>query len=631
MRHAVVGAMLFVVATFWGTDRFNAYVRAGHHPFYYQSYYEPAVMTACGKGFLVTPPGLQPPALRAFLAEQTDGFSCSQLPADLPLGTDGLYQRPWRYLMTTVAMAWMVLGISWSGLAPMFGVLFGATIALTYAVCRQIVGEVASVLCAAVIAVSPLQLSNLPNLRDYAKAPFTLALVWMLIVLVVRRFRPRDLLLLSLAYGVVLGIGYGFRTDLLIDIPPFLATVLLFVPGGLLRNLGWKIAAIVLCAAGFLVAGWPIISSAVQRGGCQWHVFLLGLTSPFNAALGVKGGSYSWGRLYNDEYVWANVSTYASRFRPDLGFLEFCSPEYDAVSGEYVRQILLRFPADLATRAYAAAIHVLGVPFDRLRLVTTFGIAAAAAFVGIVRAIDFRVGLFAVVAIAYFTGYPAIQFMPRHFFPFEFVGWVVLAFLAEQGVRSAAARRLPDLPWRAAVRFVVVTLLVLAAPLWLMRLYQSGRVVALLRTYVDAPSAPIAFVPVAPGRFRTEPPPRVAKTAIDALATLGRERARFLEIAIDPARCRAETTVTFVYDRTHPAIDFTHQITLDRSDATGPTRIFEPIYSAFVGVDVSDGSTACAPRFTLASDLDREPLLLPAQLTAGWDSRSQYQQIRLFR
>ena len=69
--------------------------------------------------------------------------------------------------------------------------------------------------------------------------------------------------------------------------------------------------------------------------------------SPFNDALGVSGGAYGWGHLYNDEYLWATVSGYATRFRPDLGYIEYCSHEYDVASWEYLRHILVTFPADM--------------------------------------------------------------------------------------------------------------------------------------------------------------------------------------------------------------------------------------------------------------------------------------------
>ena len=137
----------------------------------------------------------------------------------------------------------------------------------------------------------------------------------------------------------------------------------MFLPGGVLHSLPVKAAAVGLFAAGFTAAGWPIISTVVSGGGCQWHVFLLGLTSPFNDALGVSGGSYGWGHLYKDEYLWATVSGYASRFRPDLGYIEYCSHEYDVASWEYLRHVLLTFPADMMTRAYASTFAALrGLP-----------------------------------------------------------------------------------------------------------------------------------------------------------------------------------------------------------------------------------------------------------------------------
>ena len=90
------------------------------------------------------------------------------------------------------------------------------------------------------MVVSPVQLANLPHLRDYSKAPFTVALVMILVALVLRPRRTRDVLLLSLGYGLVMGVGYGFRTDLLVDIPPFLISVALFLPVGVFRNLPFE-------------------------------------------------------------------------------------------------------------------------------------------------------------------------------------------------------------------------------------------------------------------------------------------------------------------------------------------------------------------------------------------------------
>src|SRR5262249_49345812 len=181
---AALSAVIFMVGAIVGTTYYSRFVAKGGRPFFYQTYFEPAVMVACGKGFLIAQH--QPPALRAFLFQETDRFSCDQLPRDLKVGTEGLYQRPWRYLMTAVAITWKVVGISWWRFAPLFGLLSGATTVLRYAVARLVGARIAAMACAAAMCLSTTQLTNLPNLRDYAKAPFPVALVLILVALATR-------------------------------------------------------------------------------------------------------------------------------------------------------------------------------------------------------------------------------------------------------------------------------------------------------------------------------------------------------------------------------------------------------------------------------------------------------------
>jgi hypothetical protein len=632
---AALSAVIFMVGAMVGTTYYSRFVAKGGRPFFYQTYFEPAVMLACGKGFLIAPQ--QPPALRAFLFQETDRFSCDQLPRDLKVGTEGLYQRPWRYLMTAVAITWRIVGISWSRLAPLFGVLYGTTTVLVYALARLIVARIAAIACAAAMCASTMQLANLVNLRDYAKAPFTMALVLILVVLVMRPWRARGVLVLSLCYGLVMGIGYGFRGDLLVDIPPFLIAVFLFLPDGVFRHLALKSAAAAAFVAGFVIAAWPILWTVVSRGGCQWHVFLLGLADQFNEPLGVSGGAYSWGRLYKDEYVWATVSSYAQRVRPDLGYIEYCSHEYDVASWDYLRHILTTFPADIVTRAYASTLRVLDLPLQRFVPLQHAGPLAAAAFVSIVSTKSLRLAFFASFVILYFGGHPAIQFLPRHYFVFEFITFLIVVFLIERGVRlgiAVAARNRVDRWWSGAqVRSIAICAATLVAalglPLVLLRSYQHGRVSRLLHAYVDSPTSPMGMHSIAPGQFRL-PDARDAghKSEVDAVTALGRARVRFLEADVDLGMCRPGTTVTFHYDRTFPATDLSYAVPLRTSTGPArPTRLFEPVYDGFRGVDVSDASPACALRFWVLNDVDRFALLLPAQLSPGWESQPQYQRI----
>src|SRR5207248_8826077 len=86
-------------------------------------------------------------------------------------------QRLYRYLMSAVAVVWRVRGVSWSGLWPLFGVMFGCTIAAAFGLFRLGIGRPLSVMASLALVVSAIHLGRLPYLRDYAKAPFMLALL----------------------------------------------------------------------------------------------------------------------------------------------------------------------------------------------------------------------------------------------------------------------------------------------------------------------------------------------------------------------------------------------------------------------------------------------------------------------
>ena len=47
-------AALFLASAWWATSYWNASIAGGREPLFYQEYFEPAVMMACGKGFVVS-------------------------------------------------------------------------------------------------------------------------------------------------------------------------------------------------------------------------------------------------------------------------------------------------------------------------------------------------------------------------------------------------------------------------------------------------------------------------------------------------------------------------------------------------------------------------------------------------
>ena len=100
----------------------------------------------------------------------------------------------------------------------------------------------------------------------------------------------------AVVFGVVLGVGFGFRNDLLIVVPPWVLVVVCGLPGPIWRNLGdsrvsrWRVSAVV-----FLIAAAPILS-AYSRGSNSGHVALLGLmTNPSMRNLGLHDRSTTGG------------------------------------------------------------------------------------------------------------------------------------------------------------------------------------------------------------------------------------------------------------------------------------------------------------------------------------------------
>jgi hypothetical protein len=261
----------------------------------------------------------------------------------------------------------------------------------------------------------------------------------------------------------------------------------------------------------------------------------------------------------------------------------------------------------------------------------------AAAFVLAVSWSRLRLALFASFVILYFGGYPAIQFGVRHFFHLEFIGWAILAFLVERGIRLALRSRLEGTeaaPAREGVPRLVGCAVLLASvllvPLAVLRSYQGGQVTRLLESYVRSPAEPLPLVGSAPGQFRVAAGDRGWLRPGTVADGPRNPETRFVQAVLNGAACRPGTTLTFRYDPARPDADFSHAVPLDGVARSGPTRVFEAVYDNFQGLDVSDSAPGCLQEVLVLTHLEQFPLLLPARLSPGWEGRPQYQRITFF-
>lgn len=625
---------LCAVSGVWGTRFWNQWTARGGQPVFYQTYFEPAVMIACGRGFVISKH--QPKPLEDFLFLRTDRFDCADLPASLELDRDHLYQGAWLYLETMVGWTWRLLGISWSGMGPLFGLLFALSIGLAYGICRLSMRPAFALLVPVGLALSSMHLLNLPHLRDYAKTPFALALVLILGLLVSRPWRVRAVLALAALYGLILGIGYGFRTDFLASVPVFLIVVFAFLDGGIAGRLPLKTAAACVCLAVFVAVSWPITSAVYEKGGCQWHVVLLGLQSPFDEHLRITPASYDFGHAYADSYIDRTVNGFRWRADPGAPALTFCSHEYDVQSGRYLQAIVAAFPADFLARSYASILQILELPFRNflppmaewatplydaraslLRPDHRWGLLFATLAIWLMGTASLRLAAFLLFVLVYFGGYPALQFQERHYFHLEFIGWWAIAFVLQSMVTAPVLirRSWPDRSVfiRAAIRsalllaaVAVAAGAVLAAARW----YQARQVGQLLAAYLAAPKTVVE----APG----DPLPGLTRAQWPQL----------LEVLVNEGACGEKPTLVFRYDKADVNEDFTRTIALGRWPGTpGTTRIFMPVFEKYAGLEAPNAGPGCVVSVARVTDLRPFPLLLGAALPSGSESLPLYQRL----
>jgi hypothetical protein len=655
LREAVVVAFI-AVAGFIEASRFSAGYLAWTKPFFGQSEFSAAVMLTCGRGFAA--PRASTPALDAFLELKTDTFSCDQLTPAMTPGGMSLTQRLYRYLMTAVAWQWKWSGISWSSLSTLSGIIFAVTLCAAYGLFRLVAGPALALIGVVPLALSAHQLGLTSELRDYAKAPFMLLLILLLARLARPPFARRRALVIATVFGIVLGIGFGFRNDLLINIPPFLFCLFFVVPGRWRDNLKLKAGCLAAAAATFVIVAFPIIR-AYQSGSNTGHVAVLGMTSGFDSLLGVTRPVYDIGPHYLDGQAAALINMY-SRLQGGP-FLKFLSPDYDHVAVGLVMSIARHWPADIVARGLAATVKVLDFPFSVgklspsppqpltsprilrfyahwqepfLRAMQGWSIWIVLASLVIIGASSPRVAVAVIILLLYYAGYPAIQFSVRHYFHLEFIAWGAQVFLLAsigRWIWSLAAGQRPAVARLARNAALTVAALagIVLVPLLILRPYQQRHVTTLIESYAQARRSPLTL-------SRVMRPDNVTRVVADGLWTGHRADdpfdARYLAAGFSAERCSAAAVpVTLKFEAVSPANDlsYTREIAISRS---GPTEWLVPAYylgnyGYFAGFELPAGLDGCLTSISRIDGPTGLPLLLDLQLAPGWRDTSLFQRV----
>lgn len=656
VAEAAVVLLLFGVAFALSLAAMRQFREAGAQPFFYQSNFEPAVMLACGRGFgvMATPPQ----ELTEFLQVKRDDFDCARLPestAVQPLTSAA--NANWYYLYGASAAVWGLTGVSWAALDLLVSLMSGVGAVMLFGLFRMAAGRVVSLAFALILTLSPPNLTRLLSLRDYSKAPFVLAAILILAILLMRPLSRARMLVLAGLYGAVVGFGYGFRTDLAVMVPFGALVVALFPPGALRANWLRNGLAVGVLLSTFAVVAAPVIGG-LKLGGCQFHFSLLGLTNPLTDELRLMPSIYRFGDQLTDEFIDLKAGDFASRVL-DAPVPAQCSAEYDDATRKLYTAMVTTFPADQAVRAYASVLMILRVGLavpEMMQPMPPFPASAVASSgyaivspvtslmapagpllvmvaIGIAWAQSVRLGLALSAFVLFLGGYPAIRFEERHWFHLRFLPWWALLVVVAQLL--PAARR--DWTRLAIVRGVVGVsglLVVLAAALGALRIVQARSVRELVGQYLAAPTDPVTSV-VERGSFV-----RVDWQPQDYGARPEHRGSDLLAVSVDPSGCggRAPKAIRVTYEADSSRYDLSTTVNLSPSTAVGgPIRLFIPVFwkaqgdltnLKFSGLHVVDGLGSCLGPVSKVSARSAFPLWIHVQAGADWSMQPLYQSMK---
>ncbi len=648
-----------------GQQYIRAFVAGGGQPQFYQDQFDAVLMEVCGHGFVRPHPTGEHPALRAFLTLQADTFTCDQLGAGMAAAPPDTYQRVSRYFLESAGIIWRISGISWHSLVLLGGLLFSASAAAAYILFRVGMNQALAFLLTFLFASSAGQLQNLPHLRDYSKAPFVIAVIAVSGWIVSRRWQPPGLRALAVAAGAIVGVGLGFRTDLLIMVVPASLALLMAAPAEV-RPMRVKAEAFALFAGTFVLTAFPILR-AYAAGNNIWHVIVLGLTDPFDARLGVSSTFYSIGPFYNDSYINVTINSYAHRVLGETRFLPLDSKGYEIAGWRFFRELITTLPGDAMTRACAAIVRVLRLPADAsasppmylhsARVLSAYvartdalgPLGAAMPFLAgtalaVLGGINLRIAAWWAFAVFFFAGTPALQFDLRHFFHLEVLGWLALGFLVERFLRLLLPRawrreHLRSVPARAGRGLALVAVVggVLLGTMRVTRAIQDSTVRHLVDRYRSAELEPLDILsaPGTNGGIAVHAPPANGEDVRSGTKI----RTEYLVAELDAACAFESVPLRVEYRASAAFVDFSQTISAPiGAVSAGSAYAYFPVYTdaggqnnrgnfSFERLTVPSPAARCVRRVSRVKDIDDLPVLFQLELTPDWRRQPAHETI----
>jgi hypothetical protein len=422
------------------------------------------------------------PHWQAFVARRIDALSCDAL-RDLPRVSAGHLSAIQRYLHASLGALFAIGGPRRSVYIVYMTAMVGLTVLAAYGLFRLGVGPLTASLATLPLIFSDLHLSNALHPAEYVKAPFFLACLFFVGLIVARSLDRRRAFASAAAAGIAAGLGIGFKTDVLICIPIAVIAIAMFAPRSI--DLRQRAAAVAVFLGAVALAGWPILKA--QFLGSEGSLFPVQVLGGMNWAFDdtyAQPALYDYGVRFDDTHIVYLINSYDQRVNGAVAYAEFYSKQLQNAATQVVVDLDRTFPSDFLLRAFAAPVRVLKLG--------RFGVVAALVVLPALFLIDVRLGGCVAFLLCTAVGYTSLVLQPKHFFHLEWVPWWFTAVAVEQVIRLAPALRgsAPSTVvddgrrWMAgrARRVVALVVMVLAAltVFLIARQLQQARVVAIV-------------------------------------------------------------------------------------------------------------------------------------------------------
>jgi hypothetical protein len=585
------------------------------------------------------------PQWRAFVTRKTAAFPCGALGgvAIVPVAYNFELHRNLHRAMSSV---FRLTGPRLIGFAWYQAIQYGIVLALLFGIFRLGMGRIVSALMMVPLIVSPrhLEMALAPN--EYAKAPFFAASLLGVGVLVSLRLPARTAYGVALATGMAVGVGFGFKPDVLVFAPFGLIALAAFfrkTPDGANGRRALVIGAYV---AGVVVAGAPLIQThffGSQRSLLPIQV--LGGMAPAFTQEYANPPIYDYGVMFDDDYVIAAINSYNQRVNGSAEFGAFFTETIQRGATDLVLRLQSTFVADMLLRTSAAILQVF-------QFVPGGAIAAAVVLIWLCR-VDTRLASFVVFALAYMVGYTSLVFAPKHYFHLEFVPWwfagCIVGFAGAAVGRITAPRPLIDSSpdrrprsWVSVFAIAAAALGIAAGVLVLARAYQDRQVRLMLTRYtqedrferlgirsIATPTSAALLIPEKVSGDEGEPLPLAAGGLAPAFLS-SKVETDYLALRVQCVG-GASGDVVAVYRR---PIYWRDSLTVPCERADQMWTVMWPVYQhlpqqVFEGFEYPGPALLRVNGISRVKDLDGYQLLLRLRLPDDWKERPLHHTLKL--